>query len=89
MACTRKDLVKLRLAELGGRPLYAPHVELEILEGVTILEEMLEKQANAGRASAEHDAAEVITWPVVAENDGPLFGPLANISGEQDEPGEA
>ena len=45
MACTRKDLVKLGLADLGGRPLYAPHVELEILEGLETLEGLLEKQA--------------------------------------------
>ena len=58
MACTRKDLVKLRMSDLGGRPLYAPHVELEILEGGEILETLLEKQCEAALAAeqADHDS---------------------------------
>lgn len=60
MACTRKDLVKLRLADLGGRPLYAPHVELEILEGRETLEALLEKQCEAALAAEQIDNDSVI-----------------------------
>ncbi|HUY36773.1 MAG TPA: tetraacyldisaccharide 4'-kinase, partial [Pirellulales bacterium] len=39
--CTAKDLVKLRVARLGGRPLWALAIELEILVGQEEFESLL------------------------------------------------
>ncbi len=39
--CTRKDLVKLSVDQLGGRPLWAVGIELEFIAGQEALEERL------------------------------------------------
>ena len=43
--CTQKDLVKLRLEQLGDRPLWALVIEIEILRGTERLEEVLQELA--------------------------------------------
>jgi tetraacyldisaccharide 4'-kinase len=43
--CTHKDLVKLPIDELGGRPLWALTVEMEILAGADELEAALDRVA--------------------------------------------
>jgi tetraacyldisaccharide 4'-kinase len=45
VVCTQKDLVKLRLDELGDRPLWALVVAIEILQGAERLEEVLQELA--------------------------------------------
>ncbi len=60
VVCTRKDLVKLRMSDLGGRPLFAPHVELEILEGLDLLESLLARQAEAALRAEQEDQDSVI-----------------------------
>jgi tetraacyldisaccharide 4'-kinase len=48
--CTQKDLVKLRVSQLGGRPLWALAIELEILNGLENFEALLEKLATQAEA---------------------------------------
>lgn len=75
MACTRKDLVKLRMPDLGGRPLYAPHVELEILEGQDTLEALLERQCETALAAEQSDNDSVIHLRELDEPSG-YAGPI-------------
>ena len=42
LVCTAKDLVKLRVARIGPRPLWALAIELEILAGLSEFEALLE-----------------------------------------------
>ena len=46
--CTQKDLVKLPIDELGGLPLRAVAIDLEILAGREVLESRLEILAKMG-----------------------------------------
>ena len=39
--CTHKDLVKLRLEQLGGKPLWALDIEIDFLAGRSELESQL------------------------------------------------
>ena len=48
MLCTRKDLVKLPIDELGGLPLRAVAIDLEILARREVLESRLEILAKMG-----------------------------------------
>ncbi len=48
LLCTQKDLVKLPLDELGGLPLRAVAIDLEILSGREVLESRLEILAKEG-----------------------------------------
>jgi tetraacyldisaccharide 4'-kinase len=41
LVCTAKDLVKIRLPQLGGRPLWAVAIELEVLTGLAEFEMLL------------------------------------------------
>jgi tetraacyldisaccharide 4'-kinase len=41
VVCTHKDLVKLRTDRLGGKPLAAVLIDLEVIEGMTPLENVL------------------------------------------------
>jgi tetraacyldisaccharide 4'-kinase len=43
--CTRKDLVKIPQSDLGGKPLWALEIGLEIVRGQTQLEQLLAEQA--------------------------------------------
>jgi tetraacyldisaccharide 4'-kinase len=47
--CTHKDLVKLPIEELGGRPLWALTVEMKILAGEAVIEAALAKVIALGR----------------------------------------
>ena len=50
LLCTQKDLVKLPVDELGGLPLRAVAIDLEILSGREVLESRLEILAKEGTA---------------------------------------
>ena len=45
IVCTHKDLVKIGLESLGGRPLWALRVGIEFLAGGELLEALLQKFA--------------------------------------------
>ena len=61
MACTRKDLVKLRLADLGGPPLYAPQLELAIPDGRERRQALLAQTCEPARAVEQPAKHPVIT----------------------------
>ncbi len=44
---TQKDLVKIRLEQLGGRELWALQIQLEVVQGKEVLEEKLKTVVNA------------------------------------------
>ncbi len=54
--CTRKDLVKLRAAKLGSRPLRALAIEIDVISGLEDFETRLAQLAE--RAAAVPDAAD-------------------------------
>jgi tetraacyldisaccharide 4'-kinase len=57
LICTHKDLVKLRTTDLGGRPLWALAIAMEILQGGELIEDHLQRLAK--RAKAGPPVAEV------------------------------
>jgi tetraacyldisaccharide 4'-kinase len=49
--CTQKDLVKLPIEQLGGRPLWALAIELQILSGGDGLEGVLQRVLPRNRSN--------------------------------------
>ncbi len=56
LVCTRKDLVKIAATELGGVPVWAVEVRLELLAGEQELAAAIDEAAGGATSSAEPDA---------------------------------
>jgi tetraacyldisaccharide 4'-kinase len=50
VVCTQKDLVKLRQDEIAGRPLWALEIEMQVLAGQEMLEDLLNRVADGAGA---------------------------------------